>query len=352
MGQYWEMVAHERCETLGNWGKAGEFVDSVSPAQIIHRLVVPVAIDVSDVLGSSNNGHRGDAGSGYAAAHQSSQDGARLLQLPLEVVFLITNQLDLNSLYTLTHCCRLLRSVLHGEVHSRFRSTLAPWANTPLMCAGDYIRSNPPSITTQVPKDFIPDPRVERDIPSSKYLPMTAYHLMLHMHPTNVVTSLATCLSPPTLNPIPLSRPSPWYRRRQINLPWQRILKIKKYFPPGRNWVLRNLTTLEYVYVHVLTSKDGYGGGLDSPDAAHEWGFTIGTLVAVRTCWSDDSSAGMSGLEVRGRWAGDCFDIVEEERLLRDMKTGDGVWVDVSHSEWEAMVQLYEQNRWNGSDGY
>lgn len=346
MGQYWEMVAHERCETLGNWGKAGEFVRSELPDQIIHLLAVPVEDTGAPLcLSSSNESHCGDDEPGPAASHQSPTLTARLLQLPIEVVFLITAQLDLNSLYTLSCCCRILRSLLHAEVHARFRRTLAPWVNTPLMCAGEYIRSNPPGITTQVPKDFIPDPEAleDRDIPPEPYNQMTAYHLMLLKRPTNVVASSTTCLSPPTLNPTPVEEPrwpSPGYE------PWRRILKIKKYFPPRRLWVLRNLTTMEYVYADVLTSKHGYGGGPDCPDAEHRWGFTFGTLIAVNTCWSDDSSASMSGWCPRGRWAGDCFDIVEQKRLLQDMKAGGGEWVDVSYRMWWEMVSLFEENRW------
>jgi len=106
---------------------------------------------------------------------------------------------------------------------------------------------------------------------------------------------------------------------------------------------------MQYVYADVLTSKHGDGGGQDRPDAEHEWGFTFGTVVAVSTCWSDDPSASMCGLDVRGRWAGDCFDIVEEERLLQDMKATDE-WDDVSYKVWEEMVMMFEQNGWGCRD--
>ena len=84
------------------------------------------------------------------------------------------------------------------------------------------------------------------------------------------------------------------------NPAWDRILQLKQYFPVGRRWVRRNLTEQEYVYAHVLTSKDGNGGGVDKPDGEHAWGFKFGTLIAVTACWSDDPSATMSGLDVQG----------------------------------------------------
>ena len=200
------------------------------------------------------------------------------------------------------------------------------------------MHSNPPGITTQVPKDFTLDPWLQGDIPSQGYVDLTVYDLMRHMRPINVVRSPGSWPFPPTLNGTPLR--SYWH-------PWQRILRIRKYFPPGRYWVLRNLTTMEYVYAHVLTSEDGHGGGLDMPDAQHKWGFDLGTVVVVNTCWSDYPSEGRFGLNVCGQWAGNCFDIVDQARLFRDIKAGSEMWVDVSYREWAAMVELFKMNRWN-----
>ncbi|KAF8446917.1 hypothetical protein BGX38DRAFT_1330611 [Terfezia claveryi] len=356
MGQLWEMVAHERRETLGDWGKAGEFVPSSYPNRLIHRLAVPVAIgDYTNTTRPTapfwaRSIDQVDAGP-ESTTHQAPQNHGLLLQLPTEIVLLITDPLDLNSLYTLTRCCHALHNLLSLEVDNRFRRTLAPWANTPLMCVGEYISSNPPGIITHVPQDLISS----LDNPATASTTMTAYHVMQLMSPANVVNSSQTCLVPPTLisrkNPTRLSTTQPmhWFRPRGTSryLPWRRVLEIKKYFPSGQHWLLRNLTAMEYVYASVLSSKNGLGGGLDRPDAAHEWGFTLGTVVAVNTCWSDDPSAAMFGLDVRGKWAGHCFDIVTKKKFLQDIKAGGGIWVDVSHREWVAMVRLFEENRWN-----
>ena len=319
---------------MGCWGKMGEFLLTKVPSLVIHRLAVPVAVDVDE--------DKGDIWCGTVPDHASSQDHCHLLQLPLELVLLITDQLDLNSLYTLTHCCWLLHRLLHAEVTTRFRRTLAPWANTPLLCAGDEMYSNPPGITTQIPKDFCPDPEIEEEITPGKYGNLTVFDVMQHIHPINVLSPSAS-LSLPTVNTVSYT---PYYN---FNLRppnhWRSILKIKKYFPPERHWMLRNHTTKEYVYAHVLTSRDGTGGGLDRPDAKDVWGYTLGTLVVMNTCWSDSENTAMFGLDVRGRWAGHCFDIVEEARLLQDMKAGE-VWVDVSYREYEAMVHLFKQNGW------
>ena len=329
MDQSWEVVAYERRETLGQSASASGLIPSTLPACLIHLLTVPVAVEPD-----------GDAGCGTTTAHQSPQHHSHLLQLPLDIILLITDELDLNSLYTLTHCCWLLRSLLRTEVDTRFRRTLAPWANTPLLCAGQFMKSNPPGVTTRVPKDFTPDPTLKENITPEEYINLTVYDLMRHMQPINVLDS-STCLSPPSLHP---ELPERGDKYRPPKLPWKNILKIKKYFPPGRHWVLRNLTTKEYVYAHAFTSLSGGRGEVDSPDAIDIWGYTLGTLVVVNTCWSDDSNVDVSGLSVRGRWAGHCFDIVEEARLLHDMKAGDGVWVNVTLREYMDMVDLFKEN--------
>ena len=116
-----------------------------------------------------------------------------------------------------------------------------------------------------------------------------------------------------------------------------------RYFPHGRRWVLRNLTKKEYVYAHAFTSDSGRGGGIDRPHARHEWGFSLGTLIVVRTCWSDQEDSSMEGLDVQGKWAGDRFDIVVEETLMKDIARGE-MWLDVSYREWEMMVMLYKKH--------
>ena len=364
MGQYWTMTAHERREVLGWWGKAGAFIPSSAPASIIHRLAVPVVNNICDdstTTSGFRNPSSGEANSndldGFSATthvHSAIENanihlntGSLLLQLPNELLLLISNELDIDSLFTLTHCCRVLRTILRPEVRTRFLRSLAPWANTPLICAGDYMRSNPPRITTHIPKDFklsllmdplVSDPPVDVDDDmNEEYSSMDVCRLMKHLNPTNVLEAKA-CLSPPTLNP---HTPMGLTGRD----PWVKILQYKKYFPAGRRWVLRNLTQKECVYVHILTSKHGYGGGVDEPDGEHALGFSLGTLIAVWTAWSDNPSSSMSGLDVRGRWAGDCFDIVVEDRLKEDIERG-GMWEDVSYRAWDEMVEMFDLNHW------
>jgi len=327
MGQYWEMIAHKRYQTMGCWGKIGESIQSGRPARVIPLLAVPV---------------RDDYMCGRAPAHQSPQVYSRLLHLPVDILLLITDELDLDSLYMFSNCCWLLHNLLRNEVSTCFRQTLAPWKKTPLICAGDCMVSNPPGITTQVPKDFAPDPEINDNLQPEKYSELTVYHILRHIHAANIL-HLCPCFDPLLFVDL---WPGVRYRYKYNIHPCENILKMDKYFPPGRRWVLRNHTTKENVYAHVFTSRDGTGSGDDSPDARSILGFSLGTLVFVNICWSDDDCTSMYGLDVRDRWAGHCFDIVEEAKLLRNMKPLGEVWVDVSFREYSAMVQLFKMNEW------
>ena len=301
MGQLWEMIAHKRYETLGCWGKAGEVLSQRWPAEIIHRLAIPVR--------DSHN---------TSPTHPSPQEQSRLVSLPVDLILLIVDQLAFYDSKALSNTCWVLHNHLCKVVGARFRQTSARWANTPLIYAGEYMRSNPPGITTRVPKGFQLVPQLLHTLEPPGYNDLTVFDVLRHSDPTNV----------------------------QHCFPPRNILGVRKIFPPWRRWVLRNLTTKEYVYAHVFTSRNGRGGGYDSPDTRSPLKFDIGTLIFVNTCWSDDESAAMTGLNVRGRWAGHCFDIVEEVKLLQDMEALGGGWVDVSFREYTAMVKLWNENGW------
>ena len=198
------------------------------------------------------------------------------------------------------------------------------------------MQSNPPGITTRMPK-ILP-----AGIPEDSNN-LTVYHLMKLLNPTNIRAEKMP-FSPPTLNPAP---------DRVLMLGYSLFYPVvRRYFPAGHRWVLRNLTQQEFVYAGVFNSHldSGHLGGFrNRPDGRHDWGFDLGTLIAVRTCWSDDPGAFMAGLDVRGRWAGNCFDIVVEDKVKEAMARGE-IWVDVSYREREMMLNLFSANHWGKTD--
>ena len=187
------------------------------------------------------------------------------------------------------------------------------------------MRSNSPGITTQLPTivpEGLPENSIELDV----------YHLMdflksstVMYHPINL----------PTLNPTDSAR-HPIDR-------WEDLQD--RYFPEGQGWVLRNLTKKEYVSASLFSSIDGCSENIDEPGATHAWGWDFGTLIAIKTSWSDTYCAFVTGLDEHGDWAGDCFDIVVEDILNEGIAQGED-WEDVTLREWEMMVSLCKKNGW------
>ena len=117
MHKRWEMVAYERRETLGE-AMLWTFDEGDPSRLLIYQLAVPVPVGEGD--------HDSDPGCGPVPDNQSDQDHSHLLHLTVDIVLLIADHLDLNSLYTLSHCCWNLRSLLSPEVSTRFRRALVP----------------------------------------------------------------------------------------------------------------------------------------------------------------------------------------------------------------------------------
>ncbi|KAK7053345.1 hypothetical protein VNI00_003971 [Paramarasmius palmivorus] len=80
--------------------------------------------------------------------------------------------------------------------------------------------------------------------------------------------------------------------------PW-----VKPYEQSSTVWVLRNLSKKEYTYAvkRSNSSRRGYG--------------TFADRLSVWAVWASNGISGVDDKYARGRWAGDCFDIVPEEQL-------------------------------------
>ncbi|KAI5781613.1 hypothetical protein DFH27DRAFT_581127 [Peziza echinospora] len=344
MGQYWEMIAHERLESRGNWGKLAEALSGHEAFSLVCRLAVPVAASRAPPAHGLPFLFSGSAPNHQTTPSTTSSTTATtracsLLRVPPEIILLIADCLDLSPLCTLNSCCKALTRILRPHMYARFHASLAPWANTPLIYAGCAMASNPPGIVTRVPswaglpEKVEPYWRPARD-ESDMIRPadMDVYTLMQYLDPTTVGRSLHA--------PGAVCRPRPG--RGLVEFPGPNVLTLTRYYPAGRGWALRNLTKKHYVYAVVLSSMDGCGGGgVDRPDAVHQYGFSLGTLVSIMTCWSDDDPGYPVGVKHQADWAGDCFDIVAQETLTAAAAAGE-MWVDWSREAWNLMMRIWD----------
>ena len=109
--------------------------------------------------------------------------------------------------------------------------------------------------------------------------------------------------------------------------------------PTDQAWILRNLTTKEFVTSSgiALDAKFIHGPFITG-------GIGFGELVASRTCWStsDNTSIRYDGKIHRGVWAGHCFDITTRGRHDESTKDKEGEWKDVSEEVAAEVAAIWE----------
>jgi hypothetical protein len=96
------------------------------------------------------------------------------------------------------------------------------------------------------------------------------------------------------------------------------------YFPEDQQWILRNLTTRQFVRSEAIALKPEF---IHGPNI-NVLGF--GEIVTSCICWSTSSSINMSDTTniSRGVWAGHCFDITTLARHEDEIHETE--WSDVS----------------------
>ncbi|KAL2182996.1 hypothetical protein L209DRAFT_758376 [Thermothelomyces heterothallicus CBS 203.75] len=108
------------------------------------------------------------------------------------------------------------------------------------------------------------------------------------------------------------------------------------YFPETQPWILRNLTTKEFVRSEAIALKPEFIHG-PSIDVL---GF--GEVVMSRICWSTSSYVSMDDTSniSRGVWAGHCFDITTLARHLDETRGAE--WKDVSEEVASEIAGIWE----------
>lgn len=116
--------------------------------------------------------------------------------------------------------------------------------------------------------------------------------------------------------------------------------------PADSNWVLRNLTTHEYV--HIVPSSPSStpvpninsAGGLDFVDPSCATNLSLDDVLLMRFCWTRDFGPGYAlpygphpknMLDfLQGPWASHAFDVLPIEDFADDLANGADVWTDVT----------------------
>ena len=260
---------------------------------------------------------------------QLKANGRKFSSLETELHDLIFEELEIKDVLSLSLTNRYFWSVGRRHIQTYFMSFLGPWTGESMICVGEYLEpgDHPPGLFTEDERSEL-QPLLDEEGRSMEFLDYTHEY-------TEIDVRL-----PYTLMRQLLSKDySEQYYRMPPSLRSEIVetvnAKFSQFYPEDVPWILRNLTTQEYVRSDAIALKPEHIHG----PIIDFLGF--GEVVLSRICWSSDESVSMAydGNIHRGVWAGHCFDITTRARHEQDAKEG---WKDVSEEVAREIASIWE----------
>ncbi|KAA8899216.1 hypothetical protein FN846DRAFT_990621 [Sphaerosporella brunnea] len=299
MGQYWHVICPEVQRTYESMGKLGEYLFSRDPEEIVAQLVIA----------QPNSWVRANLSPVPLSFHVSASP---LLNLPTELLDEVIVYLPLPQLFVLALCSQRLYYTCRSRIMSVLRPRCGQLAGTSLICIGEYIDAGdyPPRIDW-IPKieelekqlastlgnesradsedgdDFgYTDPlRTAKANPNLFHLADAFYEMVPQDSDVSRTLTKALVNSPFCS----LFFEPHKYLPFNLSLEFRGLRSFASgvLYPNSVEWILRNLTTKEYVRRSavgpVVNGPFSYGGGGG-----------LGHVLVSRICWSSDSSTAMS----------------------------------------------------------
>ncbi|KFZ19880.1 hypothetical protein V502_03441 [Pseudogymnoascus sp. VKM F-4520 (FW-2644)] len=378
MGQYFRLAAPRAREALSGGGKLGEILFNTSPTVLVYLLAVPVQpkkrLAASEVITKAvKTPTAKDLQSGGLASSSKQDDAVPSAKRKADT----EEQLDLSlrngkqakteATHTPATFCALSRElhelifgfvkrlkdlacfgltntyfwdISHGIIQRRFASELGTWAGKHIVNVGDYTK----------PGDYpsgLFSPEEEKNLTNKMFqyydgvgeqhlTPLTLYHLSesSEMVEAKEISTQSTrllggcmmrCQNSPTDSRIVRSKSSEIIHAND-----------SAFLPRDQAWILRNLTTKEFVTAVGIALDAKY---IDGPFIGC---IGFGEVVMSRICWSSDPSISMpyTGEIWRGVWAGHRFDITTVSR--HEEGTKNEKWTDVSKEVAAEVAAIWE----------
>jgi hypothetical protein len=256
---------------------------------------------------------------------QIKANGPKFSSLETELHDLIFEELEIKDVLSLSLTNRYFWSVGRRHIQTYFMSFLGPWTGESIICVGDYVEAgdHPPGLFTE-------DERSElQQLLDEEGRPMTLLDY------TREYTEIDVSL-PTTLLRQLLSKDYYWMPDSSISEIIETVYpEFSRFYPEDVPWILRNLTTREYVRSDAIAMKPEH---IHGPNIEF---LGFGEVVLSRICWSSDPSINMAynGNIHRGVWAGHCFDITTRARHEQDVKEE---WKDVSEEVAKEIASIWE----------
>lgn len=260
-----------------------------------------------------------------------------LSTLPPELIGAIFDELRIDHALYLTFVARRFWEIGWPYMEKKLLDILAPWAGHRLICLGlgsaydsDYQNILTGDEKEEMKQGLTPDEYDEMDlegpfwfypskpvslsaIVSWRYMEIKVKEDPLYFQITRLLSKIIRV------------------EQRRNKLQCSVTMNIPDYFPDDRKWVLRNLTTHEFVRSEVVAGNSKQNGPF-----FEDLGFEH--IVLSRIFWSSEPSTDGRSLE-RGIWAGHRFEIITVDHHTKPTRS-EVAWKDISEEAVEDLIQI------------
>ncbi|KAG6067149.1 hypothetical protein E4U32_004525 [Claviceps aff. humidiphila group G2b] len=347
MGQGWKIAALDSKKVLyKSHVKLGEFLCEPSGGEDLERaLAVPVVPTYHDSRLENVKSRHSAAGVGTIDRKPGS-----FSQFPTEIHRLIFEQCyddDLKSVIFLGATSQYFWSIAREYVVRDFMESLGVWAGQQLITVGDYVKvdDHPPGLfATEEDKENLLKRRPEDDELGDEESEDEFYQLSEDQQTLTLYERIDR-----SFTELPRAR----YRASDVDGYYSILdalaqdpcyrtvtdvffMERDDFYPRDEVWILRNLTTQQYVRREPLELEPGLAHG------PFVRGIGFGGVVLSRISWSSDNSTALNdptGRIHRGLWAGHRFDITTMTR--HEKLTAGQNWTDVTEEVVEEVNAIW-----------
>lgn len=263
--------------------------------------------------------------------------------LPAELIGMVFDRLDIVNALRLTLAAQRFWEIGWPYMEKKLMGFMGPWAGHRLVCLGESpIEGYPPDMLNKDEKE-----ELAKGLNADEYDDdWDDEYDIVQGSPVDLITLVESryCKTGPDVPPPLLvqnlqevaidqiqTMPRPM-TSRLFEFLSSRHLSV--FFPDDQKWVLRNLTTHEFIRSEALA-------GNSSQTGRHIKDLGFEHLILFRTFWSSSSwSAEFNRRSVHhGIWAGHRFEITVLDRHTKSMQSG-VAWKDISEDAIKDMIQF------------
>jgi hypothetical protein len=264
--------------------------------------------------------------------------------IPVEMHRLIFSCIEfIEDVICLSVTSKYFWSIGREYIHDHYASFLGLWAGENIVCVGEEVEPGdfPPGLFTMEEENELR----QKSIVYDSYQEEDPQPLTLHHFTRDNVTDLDTVAEIEETVDVHSESQSTYHRCVARSNHWDAAFKCldseicvreSKYYPEDQPWILRNLTTKEFVRSEAIALRPEYIRG------PRIEGLGFGEVVVSRISWSTSSFVNLiGGSEIcRGVWAGHRFDITTLARHVEETKGGE--WRDVSEEVAREIAGIWE----------